>query len=363
MSRDLIRQLKSLKQETINPRGDWQKTNRELLLAQIKNTLPTKIVETREAKLERFWAGISIFLPRPMVNNFVRPLAVLVLISLVATGTYSATAKASYATIPGDWLYPAKRAAEKTQGAVLSLFGDKSAEAQFHVSLAQRRADEVKAIIKQDGPNKNDLATVTMADLKSELDSVNTNLDSDSEAVQADVAQDIKENTEAIKATLETVKTQLILSPSSTSDNLTQAVSETKDLAKDVSVRAVEVMVVKHLGGDTTVSKDDVTEAINTTMTNAAVDVLLSKQAIDGVSTTVGTVKTQVAGLTAEVGQKILEVKQAVSDGDLTKALDNLKQASEATKEAEKISDKSVANIQIVGTASSTPATVSSTTK
>ena len=48
-----------------------------------------------------------------MVYNFVRPMATLLIIAMVATSGWIATVDASYNAIPGEWLYPAKRATEK----------------------------------------------------------------------------------------------------------------------------------------------------------------------------------------------------------------------------------------------------------
>lgn len=391
MSQDIVRQLKQLKHGTVNPRTEWVATNRALLLAQIKNTLPAEAPISTEKKMEKMWATMALFLPRPLVYNVVRPIAVLLLVSVVATSAYSSTVKASYETLPGDWLYPAKRTAERAQGAVISLLGDQNTETKFHVSLAQRRASEVKQIIANNIPSQVANVGTTMAELKSELTSINTQLDTTGQgSMQADTAKEVKQNTEAIKDTLQNVKNALLLSPSSSAQNITlQEVAETKNLAKDVSVNAMGVMVVKHLEGDNSISKQDVKNAIDTSIANVAVDVLASKQTVDGAKTIVDTVKTQVTDLTGEitkqktesslatttkaynkqltdaatqtnaaalqtdqatatVDKKIDEVRQAVSSDDLTKAVDALKAVNEVTKEAEKISDNTVHTTQSV---------------
>ena len=112
MSQELIRQLKQLKHHEVNPSEAWLKNNRALLLSQIKNTIGVE--PNRQAgRVEKIWAGLSIFLPQPMVYNFVRPMATLLIIAMVATSGWIATVDASYNAIPGEWLYPAKRATEK----------------------------------------------------------------------------------------------------------------------------------------------------------------------------------------------------------------------------------------------------------
>ncbi len=386
MSRNIIRQLKALKHETVSPREAWLQSNRAVLLSQIKNTLPTE--ETREARLEKLWSGMAIFLPRQMVYSVIRPIAVLIIVSLVASSTYSGTVKASYESVPGDWLYPAKRLSEKTQGAVISLLGDTNTETKFHVTLAQRRAEEVSQIIKNDAPNKATQVSAAVAELKNELATITDKLEGDT-GVQAVVAKDVRQDTEAITQALQTVKNELLLSNGGEEGAyLAKEVAETKDLAKGVSVKAVEKLVTKHLSGDNSVTTDEVRQVVDAAITNVAVEAMESKQTVDGAQTIVDTVKTQVADLNAEakkqssletsvanleltkkvsdivnqtkdavikagavsveVDKKIVEAREAVISGDLTGAVDKIKEVTEVAKEAEKISETTIIKTQQV---------------
>jgi hypothetical protein len=386
MSRNIIRQLKALKHETVSPREAWLQSNRAVLLSQIKNTLPTE--ETHEARLEKLWSGMAIFLPRQMVYSVIRPIAVLVIVSLVASSTYSGTVKASYESVPGDWLYPAKRLSEKTQGAVISLLGDTNTETKFHVTLAQRRAEEVSQIIKNDAPNKATQVSAAVAELKNELATITDKLEGDT-GVQAVVAKDVRQDTEAITQALQTVKNELLLSNGGEEGaHLAKEVAETKDLAKGVSVKAVEKLVTKHLSGDNSVTTDEVRQVVDAAITNVAVEAMESKQTVDGAQTIVDTVKTQVADLNAEakkqssletsvanleltkkvsdivsqtkdavikaeavsveVDKKIVEAREAVISGDLTAAVGKIKEVTEVAKEAEKISETTIIKTQQV---------------
>ena len=386
MSRNIIRQLKALKHETVSPREAWLQSNRAVLLSQIKNTLPTE--ETREARLEKLWSGMAIFLPRQMVYSVIRPIPGLIIVSLVASSTYSGTVKASYESVPGDWLYPAKRLSEKTQGAVISLLGDTNTETKFHVTLAQRRAEEVSQIIKNDAPNKATQVSAAVAELKNELATITDKLEGDT-GVQAVVAKDVRQDTEAITQALQTVKNELLLSNGGEEGAyLAKEVAETKDLAKGVSVKAVEKLVTKHLSGDNSVTTDEVRQVVDAAITNVAVEAMESKQTVDGAQTIVDTVKTQVADLNAEakkqssletsvanleltkkvsdivnqtkdavikagavsveVDKKIVEAREAVISGDLTGAVDKIKEVTEVAKEAEKISETTIIKTQQV---------------
>ncbi len=384
MSRDLIRQLKQLKHVEVNPGKEWLKTSRELLLSQIKNTVSeTSSVRTSE----KLWSGLSIFLPKPLVYNVVRPVALLLVVAIVATTAYSGTVKASYETLPGDWLYPAKRATEKTQVTVASIFGDNNTETKLHVEFAKRRAAETKQMVQSGDPGRSAQLTATVADLKTEINSINTKLEEtkqNSSNMQAQVVKDVKQNSEEIKNVLQEVKNNLSVSTTTANKILSKEVSETKDLVKDVSNKAVEVMVAKHLGGDAGVSEKEVKQEISNSLRNSASDAVESKQNIDGAKTAMEAAKIEVKDLalgghnnfglatkeitdkiatvanqtvaaviktevaTAELGKRITEANVFLNNNDLAKAVGKMKEASQATKEVEKISDNTIEKTQTV---------------
>lgn len=334
---------------------------------------------------------MAIFLPRPFVFNVIRPVAALVLVALVATTAYSGTVKASADTLPGDFLYPAKRTAERAQGAVISLVGDEKSETEYHVDLAQRRAAEAKEIIntKKNDPKKSEKVAVAVNDLQKELKSINEKLENtkDGEKLEANVAREVKKDTEAINEMLQGVKVELTLSTSTIDRALALQVSETKNLVQDVSVRAVEIMVEKHLEGDNSISKEDVEQAIDATITRAANSVLESTQTVVGAQTILESVTSQVKDLqkdsikdnaelvtstkeftdklinvasstkeaairtqeaTAMVDQKIIETRELVGSGDLSQAMSKLREVTTASREATKISDEMIEQAQTV---------------
>ena len=388
MSQNLIAQLKQLKHGEVKPRQAWLQNNRALLLSQIKNTVSSE----SKINLENVWNAMSLFMPRPVVFNIVRPMAILVVVAMVATSGWITSVDASYNSLPGDWLYPAKRVAEKTQVAMATMVGSKTAVTQLHAEFAKRRADETKQILGGNDPSKQAKAQETVKDLKLEIASVNQNLDeiknSATKDVSADVVQGVKQDTDSVKNTLQEVKNSLLVvaaqNTSATSTPATdaaaqtvQAVSEVKDLAKDASVKAVEVMVTQHLAGDATVSAADVKKEINTTLQSGATDAAASSESVDKMKDVVTAAKSQVADLsanktndatsTAILNQKISKISDAtnaaavqtksaaattdqavikVADmldkGDLTQAVQAMKDANDVTKAAEKISDSTI---------------------
>ena len=391
MSSDLIRQLKTLKHADVKPREAWLKSNRALLLSQIKNTVSAGEQSGKPSKLiENFWAGLSIFMPRTVVYNVVRPIAILLVVALVGTSGWIATGDASYQTLPGDLLYPAKRAAEKTQVAVVSIIGNNNDQAKLHTNLATKRAMETNRMINSNDPKKIKKVSGAVADLKEEINTINAKLEitktPNGEKIQADVAKDITQQTEQIKNVLQDAKVNLLVSPAAENKELSKEIKELSNSVDTVSLKAMKVMVDGHVGGDSTMSEKEVKQVINNSLEKVASEMNESKQTVKGAQAMVETAKTEVKGLTAvknadplavgttkefadkistvanqtkeaattvtnqtaEVDKKISEAKVLLVNGDLTKAVDKVAEATQVSKEVKQISDTTLEQTQNV---------------
>ncbi|MDD2758205.1 MAG: DUF5667 domain-containing protein [Patescibacteria group bacterium] len=373
MSQELKRQLKSLKTGEVSPRAEWLKSSREVLLSQIKNTVPAE----KAGALDNVWFGLSVFMPQKFVFSVVRPMAVLFIVALVGTSGWIATVDASYEALPGDWLYPAKRAMEKTQVTAATIFGAKNTETKLHSEFAKRRATEIKKVVAGNDPQKDTKVSQTVSDLKVEITSVAANLQeikNIKEGGTGDVAKEVQKNTEQINTVLKEVKDDLSVGTSTESKAISKEISEAKDMAKDATVQAVGVLVTKHLEGDVSVTKEQVAEAIDKTMQNVVTEVGVTKQNVEGMNTVVSAVSAEVKDKTATtsvesdklidaaektkeatvqtqaaavaIDKQVSEVKSLVESGDLEKAMDKVKEATETTKQVEKIQDSTLTTAQ-----------------
>lgn len=386
MSRDLIRQLKSLKQAEVKPSETWLKNNRALLLSQIKNTVAPK--SDTKFHMENVWQAMSVFLPSAVVYKVVRPVGVVMLIIAMGVGSWVATVDASYEALPGEWLYSAKRATEKTQVAVANVVGGKNTATKLHMEFAKRRAEETKKIISTNNPDKIKNAAATVNDLKNEIKTVSDKLAEikTTQNSSAEMAQNINQNAQQIKDVLKEVKVNLLASVNTTTvANLSDQVSEVKNLAKDTATQAVEVMVAKHLQGDTSVSKDDVKQAINDQLQSVikdaaelkqnavevnnvvtvaskevkeiardakGADLVSSTQALSN-KITEASKQTQAAVSTTQqfnsaAGKTVDEGQTLLSQDNLTQAMDKVKEANTAVTQAEKIADDTLKVVQSV---------------
>lgn len=385
MSKDLVQQLSKMKHAGVNPRGEWIQKNRSVLLSQIKNTIPAK---SEKQPLENIWSGMSIFMPRALVYQFVRPLAVLLIVALVATRIVS-DVDAAYEAVPGDLWYPAKIAAEKTQLTVASIIGDKNSQTKLHIKFAQNRASETAKILHTNDPDKIAKVSATVANLKNEISNLNASLSSDttggSTNLQADVVKDMHDTTAQIQTVLTDANKDLQVN-ASTSPAVASEIIATSNLIKDTSIKAVEVLVDKHLQGDAAVTSADVNKAVSTTLDTIVNDAAQNKQNVDNAKNAVETAKTEVKDLAQSAGKtgesaatfasttkalaeqlttatnqaakavtasqeadkKVTEAKALLGSGDLAQAVDKIKEASQVTQELQKISDATLQKAQQV---------------
>ncbi|MFH1292338.1 MAG: hypothetical protein ABIH87_04050 [bacterium] len=400
---EIIDQLRKIKEQDINPNPAWIKSSRELLVAQIKNTSSPE-QNKRAFSREKLWLSLSILLPRKFVFNVVRPSMALLLIFSLGGGGWIATVAASQDSLPGEWLYPAKRATEKTQMAVVTAVGAKEAETKMRVGLAKKRAQETNELIKSKDPEKMKEVPNVVSNLKDEIKKVDRDLDEFAkeknigEKVSAEVVKDLGKETEEIKKILKEAKIDLavsVLTASSTSSieekkistDLTTEITKAQDMTKEASVKAVEVLVGKHLQGDITVSKEEVKEAINeqvksvvdeadeqkkvmekveeqtkkvsegnindgSVSTSSTLDATLDEQCQTASSTEVVKIKEvtdktkqavdKAKEVNQEIGQKVSRTEVLLSMDDFAGAVKVVREASDANKEAGKVAKETI---------------------
>lgn len=281
MYNDIKNNLKSLKHDLVSPDKKWVKNNRDLLLSQISNTVEKK----EKFSTTNIWSGLSVFIPRSFVYGVVRPLAIFLLVFAITSSGWVVTVDASSNALPGDWLYPAKRVAEKTKITAATLTGSKKSETKYRVESAKKRAEEVSKIIKTEDPIKKSKVNETITDLKKEIDAVNKNLEeikADSKQINsAEVAKQIQKETEVIKIALKEAQTNLLSSENNEDKILSKELSNTKEIIQGIEEKAVEVVVDKHLSGDQTVTSQDVTDVITGALERAVSEIADSKRNVE----------------------------------------------------------------------------------
>ena len=378
MSKEVIKQLREIRQsQMIGPDKTWVKNNRDLLMSQIKNTVNSETVD-KKINAQNLWNALSVY-------GVVRPLAVLLLAFGITSGGWIASTEASQNSVPGDWLYPVKRSAEKTKIAMATLVGAKTTETQYRVDAIKQRVQEMKQIIDNDNSNKNEMAASAISDMNKEIVEVNKNLEqikSDKSILASgQVVKNITAQTTGMTLALKEAQNGLIVAGGEESKDLLKEITTAKDGVKSVENKAVEVVVTKHLEGDKTVTPQDVNNIVGTALDKALNEVKETKESLENVGKVVAEVKTvtetkittgtpiinvlssvknvapevigtkiqEVAGTTevatvkteqasGAVQQKVNEVKEMLNSGNLNATLvDKLNAVNTAVQEADKI--------------------------
>ena len=311
---NIVQKLKSIKHQGINPDEKWLENNRNFLLSQISNT--TEKNSKAKINSERMWQMMSIFLPRNLVYGVVRPVAVMIMVLSVGTSGWIATVGASQNSLPGEILYTTKRATEKTHIAVVAAVGARETETIMRVGFAKRRAEESKELVRSKDPKKIQKVEKTISDLEDEIKKVEENLNvaKGEKDLPANIIRDVSETTSEIGTILKDVEKDLIDAVSTTPFAAGEVanVVKAKNNAKEASVKAVQVMVGKHLEGDKTVNTQEVKEAIQEKVEEMSKDTKSNVEVI-------GTIKVKTAEAVLAVNAEALEFANSTTTTDTSK--------------------------------------------
>lgn len=250
---NLIKQLNNLKETKAGGRvrQAWVRDNRSVLMEKARHDLQSMPVG-REGNQLRLALDLGAGWHRMM-----RPAVALAAIVLIVFGGSVATVSASYNSLPGDTLYSVKILSE---GAQLTLAAGRENKARMRMDFAGRRLDEVAKLVDSPDPDKDRKIGQAMGYFNKNIQTVNKEIDEIKQAqskkmveVAKDVDRRAEEYEEAIKDTISKVSVE----------NQKEA-KKAKAAVEEVSVKAVEVLVEKHLSGEGEgVTEEEVIEKIS----------------------------------------------------------------------------------------------------
>ena len=369
---ELKNQIKSLHtlQGVGSPRADWLKGNREVLLMQIKNTLAPAKAEAPSFQFAQVWNFMNVFMPRQAVSYVMKPMAVMILVISLVTGSWVTTVSASYDSLPGDAMYSVKLATENVQTTLAS----KPQETKLRVEFAGRRAEEVKKIVKSNLSKKEKKIKVEEAvtHLKKDMEQVKGNLEamknsapqpSSVSANQAvEVAKIVEQKTTEIQKSLEQTKEDLNGDVKTEPTPLTGTLSVQEQVKQatattvETGVKAVEIMVEKHQADGATMPAQEVKDAvdsklkalevkvnqvetqINTIVTSTPAGVPTTRKEQQDAATLMAPAK-QSAGVAKEA---LNQAKDELAKDNFNGAMDKLREGTALTQVAEVKADAAV---------------------
>lgn len=163
--KNITKQLNSLKE--IKADAGWKAKNRELLLNQIYGSQADSQV------IKNDWV-FYFRLPLMMAREVSQPTLVAFLIFVFLAGGTFTSVRVARNTKPGDSLYIAKIASEKTQ---FALTFDQKEKAKLGISFANNRVDEINQVLAETSSDSNNAKVDTLIkDLKQQIGDVKTRI-------------------------------------------------------------------------------------------------------------------------------------------------------------------------------------------
>lgn len=227
----LLRALETMKDD-IEPDQDWMKSDRAALLSHVREVEPV-VPEGMRGAVKRIFATL---IPREVIQVVRGPVMSVLAVIVVVAGGSIAGVSASERSLPGDFLYPVKIAAEQTQ---LVFTTNKTDRLRLKTKFVERRVQEIKFVASSNDQEKPERVKEAAANLKRDLDTVKNQLEevkgaSAKEGVEAAMLLD-KTSTEIAKE-LESVKAAL-------TGDAKHSISEAETAAVNTSFRAVEILI------------------------------------------------------------------------------------------------------------------------
>ncbi|MFH2136288.1 MAG: DUF5667 domain-containing protein [Patescibacteria group bacterium] len=349
MSADIMKKIKDLK--GIAPRAEWKKSNRDVLMSEIKSTTP--------AMNERWTMELSkIVFPWRVMKLAARPVLALVSVfALVLGGGLSVSA--SQLALPGDALYGLKIASEKVQ---VALTFDKKESAKIHVELAGKRINEIKQIKENTDSDQKKIKKINVAmdKFKEEISTVQNkleNLNKESSAANTvEFAKIVDNKTTEYQEDLVRATNEL-----PELNDATQNISQSLDLADKTSDAALTMIVEKHAQGEMVLSEESeggVLKRVGEKIEIAGVRVAAVLGQVNILTLPVDPAATLVAQQTAGQAKTVLaEAREALGQKDLNIALTKTIESKELVKQAERIAAGAVADAVALSEAETTNCT------
>ena len=214
---NIIKQLNSLKE--IKADAGWKTRNREVLMSQIYGS------QADSEATKNDW--IFYFrLPMMMARGISQPTLVAFLIFVfLASGTI-ASVRVAKNTKPGDSLYIAKIASEKTQ---FALTFDQKEKAKLGIVFANNRVEEINQILAEsDGSQNEEKVDTLLNDLKSQISDVKTRIAKINPSATNPINKNTEEGSEIFSASFNKDSNGVQISGGDITDNAGAIVGVTK---------------------------------------------------------------------------------------------------------------------------------------
>lgn len=349
---NLIEQLNELK--NIKPNQDWVNAQRELLMSQIQVQSSKK----HQSFVLNSWFFVKSLMPSGLLRFVARPIGVVTIMALFIVSSGILGVNASRLSLPGDFLYPVKLTSEKVQVGLIA--GDEN-KAEKRVEFAEERVKEIEAVAAKEikAEDKKKKITIAADALKTDLKKAQDNLDKakskpqqskETETNTVQVAKSLDQKVEGITEKIAQKKQEL-----KEDKDISKVLDEVTVEAENTSVKAVEVIINRVERVEVDISKKELVEVIEKKIESTAKKVEEAKALLDDLaaenvsddqnindsdiedSNETGDQTNESTGLrtTTDAEKALEEARDLLNQGDLSSAMEIVKQTVELTKEVQ----------------------------
>ncbi|OGF30610.1 hypothetical protein A2533_03230 [Candidatus Falkowbacteria bacterium RIFOXYD2_FULL_35_9] len=331
---NLVTQLKNLNR--IEPREDWVKSNKELLLSQIKAQAP----ESRSSFFS-FWYFGKMLLPQGFITFIAKPIGVISVIMLMIFGSGAFTVNASKNSLPGDILYSIKLTSEKV---MIGLTVSDEKKTERNMTIADNRMRELETIVASDKNNdtKKQQIMVVTENLIGTMNGINKNIEDVSSkkedlSQRMEIVQRVDERATQIVEKLDKSNEVFI------DNDVTENISQVTKVVEDTSLKAVQTIAEKYDNGEIDISSEKVVEVIENQIKKVEQKIAeIAPENLGQNENEVGA-KSIADHESAQLG--IAEATVLLNQGDVLSAIEKMKEVSELVEKTNEI----VVPDQIVG--------------
>ncbi|MCL4732968.1 hypothetical protein KJZ71_04170 [Patescibacteria group bacterium] len=318
---DLYCVMKSLRdhERGIKPDSAWVRANRETLLMQVRNSIPSADVAAKNRILAQTGSRMLKIIRGPVLS-FTAILAALLGGSLVSVS-------AAERSLPGDSLYALKLVTEQAR---LALTTEQSARMKLKVEFTKRRVEELRTIATTPVSKKDERAAKAAEILKQDLNTLKQQLEN------AKTSGTTKELADAVKVvekeTVQVVKT-LTETKKELGGDVQLTVSDAQASAADIGIQALQALVDVQ-GSDEGGVTDEGLEASLAAHAEVAKNVaantmeLAAQSEASTASSTTSVTSTSAIALAKNVEAMLFEAQQLLLDGKSAEAIQKIKEAS-----------------------------------
>lgn len=314
--KELATILKQIKNERRGgaPHDVWVKRNRDILLMQVRNTTD---VTAKPGLGEYVRHLFSIFFPTEGFMMAARALGVFLLVVGTVFGGGLASAQVYRDATPGEFMYKVKLSVEAAQ---LLLAPNDEYKTRLHTEFADHRLDEAARLAEGDA-SRQALVPGVLASFNAEVAALSSGL----EALTSSDPEGVAEVAKLMERKMAVYQNALRKASATLPADLQHAVAVSRDLVDDVTIKAIAVIVEKHLAGSS-----DAPRAVVVTKFEERLKQAEAK--IDAAPATEDAAKT---ARSAKAKAAIAAAKELLKDENYQAALTKIEEVAELTKEIE----------------------------